>query len=58
MVRELCYVTEWSSRHDGNGHEKQIKNDYGRRAAGDESRPFYNADDYPSLLMLLIMTAS
>lgn len=36
VVRELCYVTEWSSRHDSNGHEKQIKNDYGRRAAGDE----------------------
>lgn len=34
--KEFCYVMEWLSRHDSNGHEKQIKNDYGRRAEGDE----------------------
>lgn len=34
--KEFCHVMEWWSRHDSNGHEKQIKNDYGRRAEGDE----------------------
>lgn len=32
--KELRYVMEWLSRHDGNGHGKQIKDDYGRRAEG------------------------
>lgn len=29
-------VMEWQSRRAGNGHGKQIINDYGRRAEGDE----------------------
>lgn len=34
--KEPRYVIAWSSRHVGNGHGKQIKNDYGRRAEGDK----------------------
>lgn len=34
--KEPRCVMEWLSRHDGNGHGKQIKNDYGRRAEEDK----------------------
>ncbi len=34
--KEPHYVMEWLSRPDGNGHGKQIKNDYGRRTEGDK----------------------
>lgn len=53
--KETHCVMEWLNRHDGNGRGrlKMIMAEGLRGIRG----PFYNADDYPSLLMLLIMTA-